>query len=711
MRDILFAWPHELPAPSPLLGPAQFAAVKLRLQDLPGAEYFLLSHLPSTYTQSDLDLFQIYLLLLLKSQRYQSFCNLVAQYPGIYSQCALHNYLQASFLLGSGSPEDCIAFLQSVPDLSSEWELYLLLVECEISLGHSDRVDSLLTSPPQGCLNTLEYTRLRASFLESILDFDTALSLLIPCLEKFPQHIGLTSQVLTLTLEARSQEHSLPLLKKALATHGAHPAFFAHLCRVNLYLHRHADAFRYSLLDRLTKYTRSGSLSPLSNIYIALDRLGLSEWIQHSTYTEATISTLPLPVKEAMLMQYACIGDSKMVSPILSDSIQSEYRDINSRALSMSMEPKRLAPPSLSRPLRVAWISADIAYHPVSRFIYGMFSSKHNASHNHYLVDIDHHKAESTDHLFKPLTSVNYINLGHGPFSKKYIKIRELQADIAIDLNGWTSGHFQRGFFERIAPVQINYLGYFASTFNPSTDYWLADSVLFGPDYCETHTEKLLRLNRCFLSWQPPLKLEESKVQVTERAKSNTLNFGSFNHVRKISSSTLKLWSLLLKRFPNSRLVLKASRVDDPSTMHVLRQRMIRASLDPELVIWLPRSSTATEHLQQYQHLDIALDPFPNGGCTTTCEALWMGVPVVTLTGTSYASRMSTAVLHGANHPELCASTFEEFLNAVTRLVSQINQPGYDRSIWRQSILTSPLGDASSLFSSIEQVLSDVSTT
>ena len=88
-----------------------------------------------------------------------------------------------------------------------------------------------------------------------------------------------------------------------------------------------------------------------------------------------------------------------------------------------------------------------------------------------------------------------------------------------------------------------------------------------------------------------------------------------------------------------------------------------------------------------------------------------MGVPVVTLTGTSYASRMSTAVLHGANHPELCASTFEEFLNAVTRLVSQINQPGYDRSIWRQSILTSPLGDASSLFSSIEQVLSDVSTT
>ena len=102
---------------------------------------------------------------------------------------------------------------------------------------------------------------------------------------------------------------------------------------------------------------------------------------------------------------------------------------------------------------------------------------------------------------------------------------------------------------------------------------------------------------------------------------------------------------------PGSRLALKAYTSDDPGTATLLKRRMIRCGLDVDRVVWLPTTTTPEEHLRQYGLIDIALDPFPNGGCTTTCEALWMGVPVVTLTGDRYVSRMSTAVLSGLSFP------------------------------------------------------------
>ena len=139
----------------------------------------------------------------------------------------------------------------------------------------------------------------------------------------------------------------------------------------------------------------------------------------------------------------------------------------------------------------------------------------------------------------------------------------------------------------------------------------------------------LWRLDRPFLAWQPVDPLPEAKADVTS-APTGPVRFGSFNHNRKLSDQTLRLWGQILESVPDSTLVLKANTESDMATQQLLRRRMLRVGLNPERITWIPLTAGHTEHLQQYQHVDIALDPLPNGGCTTTCEALWMGAPVIT---------------------------------------------------------------------------------
>ena len=158
-------------------------------------------------------------------------------------------------------------------------------------------------------------------------------------------------------------------------------------------------------------------------------------------------------------------------------------------------------------------------------------------------------------------------------------------------------------------------------------------------------------LNRPFLAWKPASPLPEAEASISE-APQGPIRFGTFNHNRKISDQTLSLWGRILRVIPNSILVLKANAPEDIHTQKILRKRMISHGLDPERVEWLPLAQGPAEHLQQYAKLDVTLDPFPNGGCTTTCESLWMGVPVITLKGSHYVSRMSTAVLAGAHLDE-----------------------------------------------------------
>ena len=184
------------------------------------------------------------------------------------------------------------------------------------------------------------------------------------------------------------------------------------------------------------------------------------------------------------------------------------------------------------------------------------------------------------------------------------------------------------------------------------------------------------------------------------------MRFGSFYHNRKLTDSTLRLWAELLSAVPHSLLVLKASAQSDSDTQRLLRRRMLRQGLDPERVEWLALTKGPVEHMQQYAQIDIALDPIPNGGCTTTCEALWMGVPTITLAGSHYVSRMSTAVLAGANMPEWIAVDRAEYINLAREKAARVFELRANRGHWRRQLQASPLGDASDLIHHLEAAFS-----
>jgi protein O-GlcNAc transferase len=374
---------------------------------------------------------------------------------------------------------------------------------------------------------------------------------------------------------------------------------------------------------------------------------------------------------------------------------------------------KQLQPNSPQR-LRVGWICADIANHPVARFLLSwLAAAKGQFQHNHIVIAIEPGQARYQQ-LFRELPQVQFIDQSTpGLTTERIQRLRQLDLDLAVDLNGWTGHHLAAAFICRIAPLQLNYLAYHASTGIPAMDAWVVDRHLLPPEpNAEWHTEPLLRLRRPFLAWQPHPGLPEASASVSAPAFDRTcgIRFGCFNNLRKISDQALQCWSRILRAVPGSALVLKAHSAEDTATATLLERRLQRYHLPLQQVIWLPYTTTPEEHLQQYAHMDVALDSFPNTGCTTTCEALWMGVPVITLEGNHYVSRMAAAVLHAAELPEwICSS-----LQAYEQLAIAQSSPERlawlrsHRVHWRHQIQTSPLGDAKDLMQELERCFSEL---
>ena len=235
--------------------------------------------------------------------------------------------------------------------------------------------------------------------------------------------------------------------------------------------------------------------------------------------------------------------------------------------------------------MRIGWVTGDLSPHPVSRFLLGFFSALNQgqAQHQHHLINVIDHGPRSCVDWFEPIQSLQLTDISAHPIQSKVAAVRELDLDLAIDLSGWTSGHFLGGFLSRLAPVQCSYLGFFASTGIKEIDYWLGDWSLFPKDYSGWHTETLWRLDRPFLAWQPVDPLPEAVAEVTS-APVGPVRFGSFNHNRKLSDETLRLWGQILELVPESTLVLKANASSDLATQQLLRRRMHRVGLNPERI-------------------------------------------------------------------------------------------------------------------------------
>jgi protein O-GlcNAc transferase len=274
--------------------------------------------------------------------------------------------------------------------------------------------------------------------------------------------------------------------------------------------------------------------------------------------------------------------------------------------------------------------------------------------------------------------------------------IRREGIDILIDLTGHTPGNRLLVFARRPAPLQMTWNGYPNTSGMQAMDYRITDALCDPPGTTEPlHSERLLRLPGPFMSWQAPKDMPLSKAARHRR----TPLFGSFNACYKLSATTLALWARILTALPHARLLLAAV----PAGVAEQRVRVAfqTAGVDPARLDFRPRV-THEAFLELHKEIDIALDPFPYHGTTTTCFSLWMGVPVVTLAGATCVSRVGVSLLTHCGLSWLVARDQEQYVRIACELAHAGDRLDELHATLRARVEASALTDGNACARSLE---------
>ena len=272
---------------------------------------------------------------------------------------------------------------------------------------------------------------------------------------------------------------------------------------------------------------------------------------------------------------------------------------------------------------------------------------------------------------------------------------------ILIDLAGHTTRNRLMVMMQKPAPIQMQYIGYLCSTGIDRIDYWMTDAwtdPLGLSD--ETSAETIIRLPRGYLCYQPNPQAPD--VSRAPWEKNGYITFGSFNHVSKISDAAFDLWAEVLITNPDTHLVLKNESFLDESTRREWLDRFREKGVDESRIQLLGITESVVEHLALYSLVDIGLDTIPYNGTTTTCEALWQGVPVITLPGQTHCGRQGLSLLSQVGLTDFVAGSRSGFIEIATRYVHEPRKITELRSQLRNRMQVSPLCDGEALAADVE---------
>lgn len=357
-------------------------------------------------------------------------------------------------------------------------------------------------------------------------------------------------------------------------------------------------------------------------------------------------------------------------------------------------------PPDAQRVLKVGYLSPDFRSHAVAHFVKPVLAH-HDSSRFHVFCYSD---GEVEDGMTDELRA-----LAHEWRRTTWHKNEELarqilddEIDILVDLAGHTSGGSRMLLFAaKPAPVQVAWLGYPNTTGLAAMDYRFTDAIADPEGETERfHTEKLARLPRGFLCYGAPS--ESPPVGELPLLRAGHVTFGCFNNLSKLTPAVLALWARLLHRVPSARLSLKSFGLAGENVRQALRERFAAHGVAPERLEILGPEPSFAGHLGRYAAIDIALDTFPYNGTTTTCESLWMGVPVITLAGGTHVSRVGSSILHRVRLAEFVARSAEEYLDTAVRLAADTGRLRELRAGMRARMRDSPLLDAVRFTASLE---------
>lgn len=352
------------------------------------------------------------------------------------------------------------------------------------------------------------------------------------------------------------------------------------------------------------------------------------------------------------------------------------------------------------RKLRIGYVSGDFCQHPVAYFIEQLFAQHDRNKIELFAYTTNRARDAVTERLHA--LSDHWVPIADLPDGAARDRIEADGIDVLVDLSGHTLHNRMGMFARRAAPVQAHYLGYFASTGLSQMDHFIGDAMLTPPETDAHFCEQVWRLPRVRASYEGDPSAPRTAWQP---ASDGSIWVGSFNNLGKLTSATLALWAKVLHALPEGRLLLKNKGLAAPANRQRILGELIGHGIAPQRIELLDSSSTPgwREHMACYDRLDIALDPVgAHGGYTTTCDALWMGAPVITLEGNRMASRMSASILRALGYPEWVARSESEYVEKTVALAQNVALREALRPDQRAYMAASPLCDAKDLATSLE---------
>ncbi|MCA9127458.1 MAG: tetratricopeptide repeat protein [Planctomycetales bacterium] len=364
---------------------------------------------------------------------------------------------------------------------------------------------------------------------------------------------------------------------------------------------------------------------------------------------------------------------------------------------------KRGSSARTSSRIRLGFVSPDLGNHPVGYFTVGMFENLDRTRFESFVYSDRIGDDPITQRIRKAADQwYQTTELSH---EKLAGKIQQDQIDILFDLAGHTAHNRLLTFARRPAPIQISWAGYVGTTGLDSMDYLLADRFHVPEGYERLHCEKILRMPDDYICFDPPS--EAGPVGPSPALDNGFVRFGCMANPAKVNEKVLALWGRILQALPDCQLLLCYCGWTDPDNQ--LRVRRILEKYKAAERVQFDYQTGRANLLARYSDIDIALDTFPYSGGLTTCEALWMGVPTVTLPLDRFASRHSYSHMQNANYKQFCCENDGQYLERAVHWARNLTDLQHIRQNMRSQVVESPLCDAVRFTRGFENVIAAIS--
>jgi len=330
--------------------------------------------------------------------------------------------------------------------------------------------------------------------------------------------------------------------------------------------------------------------------------------------------------------------------------------------------------------LRIGWLSPRFTEGPVARFLTGLLAAFDRERHEQVLLEL-HPLRDGCTQILEDL--VDEVVELHGLEDAALLaRLRGLQLDVLVDLAGHAPFSRPQVLTRRVAPIQLSWLDWFDTTGLPNMDGWISDPWLSPADSPQEFSERLLRLQSGRFCYTPPECAPEPS-----RMDDGPVTFVSFNRTAKLNDPVIEAWARILDAMPGAELMIGTGELDDDGSRALLLDRFAARGIQASR-LRLHGRQTYTNLLAAYRQADIALDPFPFSGCTTSCDALWMGVPVITMPGWSVVSRQTASLLWRLERPQWVALDVDDYVARAVSLAGTADDVRQQRAALREAVRT-----------------------